>query len=46
MLAEPGEVLVVPAGTAHGFRNDESERLQLVGIHLTARMETDWLEAE
>ncbi len=42
--AAAGDIVVVPAGTAHRFANTGSERLQLVAIHRSAEFVTDWLE--
>jgi mannose-6-phosphate isomerase-like protein (cupin superfamily) len=39
-----GEILVVPAGTPHGFRNDGTEPLRQVDIHASGRFVTEWLE--
>ncbi|HEV8636823.1 MAG TPA: cupin domain-containing protein [Chloroflexota bacterium] len=43
--AGPGDVVVVEAGTPHGFHNLGPGRLELVCIHAADRMATDWLEA-
>lgn len=42
--AVAGEIVVVPAGTPHGFVNTGSGILRQVNIHPAARMETEWLE--
>lgn len=42
--ATPGDVLVVEAGTPHGFRNPGPERLELVCIHAAERMVQENLE--
>ena len=39
-----GELLVVPGGTPHGFRNDGTEPLLQVDIHASSRFATEWLE--
>lgn len=38
-----GDVLLVEAQTPHGFRNLGPERLEIVTIHASGRMETEWL---
>ena len=42
----PGQVIVVPAGAAHAFRNSGSETLEVISVHPVAEMETEWLEEE
>jgi mannose-6-phosphate isomerase-like protein (cupin superfamily) len=42
----PGEVVVVPAGTPHKFRNVGDGRLRQIDIHVSSRFSTEWLEAE
>ncbi|MGH3086875.1 MAG: cupin domain-containing protein [Rubrobacteraceae bacterium] len=42
--AAAGEIVVVPAGTPHGFVNTGTGALRSVNIHASPRMETDWLE--
>ena len=37
-----GDALVVPPGTAHGFTAVGPERLRLVGIHASPRIQTSW----
>jgi mannose-6-phosphate isomerase-like protein (cupin superfamily) len=41
--AEPGDIVVVPAGTPHKFVS-RGETHRQVSIHPVARMETEWLE--
>jgi quercetin dioxygenase-like cupin family protein len=41
--ARAGQVLVVPAGTAHGFIAASDEPLELVSIHPAPDMQTEWL---
>jgi mannose-6-phosphate isomerase-like protein (cupin superfamily) len=41
-----GALVVVPAGTPHGFRNVGSEPLVQVDIHASSRFGTEWLEHE
>ena len=38
-----GDVLVVPAGTPHAFRNEGPEPLRQVDIHASSRFATEWL---
>ncbi len=44
--AGPGDVVVVEAGTPHGFRNAGPGRLEMVCIHAAGRMVTEWLDTE
>jgi mannose-6-phosphate isomerase-like protein (cupin superfamily) len=39
-----GQVVVVPAGVAHGFVNSGNGRLKQVDMHASERFVTDWLE--
>jgi mannose-6-phosphate isomerase-like protein (cupin superfamily) len=41
--AGPGSVVVVPAGTPHKFMNTGTTPLRMVCIHLSDRLETEWL---
>ena len=41
--AGPGDIVVVEANTAHGFRNLGPGRLEIVCIHAAGRMITEWL---
>jgi quercetin dioxygenase-like cupin family protein len=41
--AVAGDALVVPPGTAHGFTALGPERLRLVGIHASPRIQTTWV---
>jgi quercetin dioxygenase-like cupin family protein len=41
--ARAGDIVVVPAGTAHKFVSRGATHRQ-ISIHPTARMETEWLE--
>jgi mannose-6-phosphate isomerase-like protein (cupin superfamily) len=43
LTAGPGSVVVVPADTPHKFTNTGTTPLRMVCIHLSARMETEWL---
>jgi quercetin dioxygenase-like cupin family protein len=38
------DVVVVPAGTAHGFANNGDQLLRQVDIHVSPRFDTEWLE--
>lgn len=42
--AVAGEIVVVPAGTAHRFVNTGTIPLRQVNIHPVPRMQTEWLE--
>jgi mannose-6-phosphate isomerase-like protein (cupin superfamily) len=42
--ARPGDVVVVPAGTPHGFVNSGDERLSMTAIHHSPEFVTEWLE--
>ena len=42
--AGPGDVVVAPAGTPHGFVNSGSEQLRMVAIHVSPKFVTEWLE--
>ena len=42
--ATGGEILIVPAGTPHGFVNSGSTPLRQISIHPTASMEAEWLD--
>jgi len=44
LIARPGTVAVVPAGTPHKFRNTGNTPVRMVCIHPRERMETEWLE--
>jgi quercetin dioxygenase-like cupin family protein len=44
--AGPGDIVVAPAETAHGFVNSGTERLRLTAIHHAPRFMTEWLEEE
>ena len=38
-----GEVVVIPAGQAHGFRNTGDGPLRQIDIHASPRLATEWL---
>ncbi len=42
--ATGGDILVVPAGTPHGFVNSGSTPLRQISIHPVAHMEAEWLD--
>ena len=44
MIATAGQVVVVPAGATHGFRNASGAVVEMLSIHPVAEMETEWLE--
>ena len=41
-----GHVLVVPAGTQHGFTNTGSSPSRVLSVHPRGRIEQTWLEGE
>jgi mannose-6-phosphate isomerase-like protein (cupin superfamily) len=41
--AGPGDIVVVPAGTPHGFVNSGEGQLCQIDIHLSPRYVTEWL---
>jgi quercetin dioxygenase-like cupin family protein len=43
VVAHGGQVVVVPAGTSHGFTNSGDRTLEMTSIHPAAEMETEWL---
>ena len=42
--ATGGDILIVPAGTPHGFVNSGSTPLRQISIHPVAHMEAEWLD--
>ena len=42
--AGPGDIVIVPPGTAHKFSNDGPGRSRLVCIHANPTFVTEWLE--
>ena len=42
--AHGGEILIVPAGAAHGFVNSGDARLEIVSIHPAPEIVQDWLD--
>ena len=43
--AQPGQIVVVPAGAAHGFRSLGESDLRLVSVHPSDHVQQEWLEA-
>jgi mannose-6-phosphate isomerase-like protein (cupin superfamily) len=43
LAATAGDILIAPAGTAHGFTNIGAEQLRITAIHTAPRISTDWL---
>ncbi len=44
LSAGGGQVVVVPAGATHAFRNSGSGPLEMVSIHPVAEMVTEWVD--
>ena len=44
LAAAPGDIVVVPPGVPHRFRNDGPGRSRLVCIHSSPTFQTEWLE--
>jgi mannose-6-phosphate isomerase-like protein (cupin superfamily) len=44
LTAGPGQVVVVPAGATHGFRNAGDDVVEMLSIHPVAEMQTEWTE--
>ena len=42
--AGPGDIVIAPPGVPHKFTNDGSGRCNLVCIHSSPTMITEWLE--
>jgi mannose-6-phosphate isomerase-like protein (cupin superfamily) len=42
--AGPGDIIVVGAATPHKFKNIGADRLDIICIHASPTMITDWLE--
>jgi len=42
--ARGGQVVVVPAGATHAFRNSGGRTLEMTSIHPAAEMVTEWLD--
>jgi mannose-6-phosphate isomerase-like protein (cupin superfamily) len=45
-VAEAGDILIAPAGTAHRFTNTGSEQLRMTAVHTAPEMDTEWLEPD
>jgi mannose-6-phosphate isomerase-like protein (cupin superfamily) len=43
-IARAGDIVVVPAGTAHRFENSGDGRFREIGIHVSSRFVTEWLD--
>jgi quercetin dioxygenase-like cupin family protein len=41
IVAEPGDVVIVPAGIWHSFRSDENTRLQHVAVFDTGQIDIE-----
>ena len=44
IIAASGQVVIVGAGIPHKFVNIDHRRLQQTNIHLSPKLETEWLE--
>ena len=44
IAARAGQIVVVPANAAHGFKGASDEPLRQVSIHPVPRMVTEWLD--
>jgi len=44
VVARGGQVVVVPPGAAHGFRNTGDRALEMTSIHAAAEIVTEWIE--
>jgi len=44
LVARGGQVVVVPAGAAHGFKSSGSGTLEMTSIHPVAEMKTEWVD--
>ena len=44
IAATAGQIVIVPAGTPHKFTNVGTEVAYHIDIHVSAKMETTWLE--
>jgi mannose-6-phosphate isomerase-like protein (cupin superfamily) len=44
IAAHGGQVVVVPPGATHAFRNSGEETLEMTSIHPAAEMVTEWIE--
>ena len=46
LVVTAGDIVVVPTGQAHAFRNSGSGPLRQIDIHVSPRFDTEWLEPE
>jgi mannose-6-phosphate isomerase-like protein (cupin superfamily) len=44
IAAHGGQVVVVPPGATHAFRNTGEETLEMTSLHPAAEMVTEWIE--
>jgi mannose-6-phosphate isomerase-like protein (cupin superfamily) len=44
LTAGPGDVVIAPAGAAHKFTNDGPDTCNMVCIHASPTISTEWLE--
>jgi mannose-6-phosphate isomerase-like protein (cupin superfamily) len=44
VIAHGGQVVVVPPGASHAFRNSGARTLEMMSIHAAAEMVTEWLD--
>jgi mannose-6-phosphate isomerase-like protein (cupin superfamily) len=44
VTARGGQVVVVPPGATHAFRNSGDRTLEMMSIHAAAEMVTEWLD--
>jgi mannose-6-phosphate isomerase-like protein (cupin superfamily) len=44
VVAQGGQVVVVPPGATHAFRNSGARTLEMTSIHAAAEMVTEWLD--
>ena len=44
LAAHAGQIIIVPAGVPHKFRNMSDKQLRQIDIHLNKQFITDWLE--
>jgi quercetin dioxygenase-like cupin family protein len=43
LTAEPGDILIAPAGAPHRFTSLGDQQLRLTAIHTAPEMDTEWL---
>ena len=44
VLANEGDIIVIPAGTPHLVRTVDDEIHDVISVHLSGRMKAEWLE--